>query len=87
MEIEDSLVEVQNIASFLGGFPKYAHGMGLELARSVLAEDWPELNIETARTGLFNFISRYCKVVEHKYNKAVYENYNINPEYEYIIKK
>jgi len=76
----------REVSKLLGGFPKYAHAIGLELSRSFLSADKKKDFGSIFRTAMDSFLDRYCAHVKAIYNKATVIRGKPKQEYFLIIK-
>jgi len=77
---------IRSLASSFGGFPKYAHGIGLEVSRAVFAAGERELTKDSVQRGIVAFLSRYCRGAKARYNKATVVRCKPKAEYILVIK-
>ena len=75
----------KEVSSLLGGFPKYAHAIGLELSRSFLSVEDKKGFGPIFRTAMAHFLDRYCAHVKAIYNKATIIRGKLKQEYFLII--
>lgn len=76
----------KNISNLLGGFPKYAHAIGLELSRAYLSADDKRDLGSIFRIATEHFLDRYCAHVTAIFNKATVIRGRPKQEYILIIK-
>jgi hypothetical protein len=74
------------LASLLGGFPKYAHAMGLELSRVVLDSKERTISWDHFENAIHKFLHRYCRTAKTRYNKATVVRCTPKPEYILVVK-
>lgn len=77
---------ISSLASPFGGFPKYAHGIGLEVSRAVFAAGERELTKDSVQRGIGAFLRRYCRSANARYNKATIVRCKPKPEYILVVK-
>lgn len=74
------------LADFLGGFPKYAHGIGLEISRAVFAERKKKVTHGSAGRGIHCFLQRYRENVRVRQDRATIVRCKPKQEYLLVVK-
>ena len=77
---------IKPLATSFGGFPKYAHGIGLGVSRAVFAAGEKKITHDSVRRGINEFLQRYCKNAKVRYNKATTVRYKPKQEYLLVVK-
>lgn len=78
---EDGIIK--SLAGTFGGFPKYAHAIGLEVSRAVLATDNKVIETNSVAGAIRAFLRRYCRSVKARYEKATIVR--CKPKQDYIL--
>jgi len=81
---EDGII--MSLASSFGGFPKYAHAIGLEVSRAVLAAGEKTIKTDAVARGMRAFLRRYCRSVKSRYEKATVVRCKPNQDYILVAK-
>lgn len=84
--IKDKDGIASSLAKCFGGFPKYAHAIGLEVSRAVFAADEKTVTPDSVQRGIRAFLQRYCRSARTRYNKATIVRYKPKPEYIMVVK-
>jgi hypothetical protein len=77
---------ISTLAGSFGGFPKYAHGIGLETSRAVFAAGNKELTMDSVKRGIGAFLRRYCRTAKARFDKATIVRCKPNQEYIMVVK-
>lgn len=72
---------LRHLATSLGGFPKYAQAVGLELSRAALEVGSKRISDAEVDRGMRTFLERYCLHLMALYNKATVIRGNLNIEH------
>ena len=77
---------IKSLATYFGGFPKYAHGIGLGVSRAVFAAGERNITHGSVQRGIRTFLRLYCKSVKVRYDKATTVRYKPKQEYLLVVK-
>jgi Cdc6-like AAA superfamily ATPase len=86
LDISCAATVIRSLSQILGGYPKYAHAIGLEMSRGVLEDNSASVTDANMRRGIRAFLRRYGTHVQAIYNKATVIRGKDNPSYSLVIK-
>ena len=86
LKIRKKHEELKALCTNMGGFPKYAHALGLEISRAFFEQDGKELDEGVYKRGISKFMHRYSAHAKALYNKATVVRGKPNKEYTFLIK-